>query len=153
MPELKLKVLPDPFAVCRLHPAAEIPGWASESAFFSITRTEDELSVLCPEKQLSLVGGRPEVLGDGPDEDRDHCQQDAAASLLIERNWRALQVEGPLDFSLTGVLACLTAPLAEAGISVFAISTYNTDYLLVKQNKLEQTIGILDGFCEIIVSG
>lgn len=153
MQRLTLKVLPQNFAICRLNPDAEIPGWASESAFFSITRTEDELSVLCPEQQLPPAGGRPKDPGDSPDKDRHDRHRDEAASILVERNRRALQVEGPLDFSLTGVLSSLTAPLAEAGISVFAISTYNTDYLLVKQEQFEEAIGILGGYCEIIVNG
>ncbi len=101
------------------------------------------MSVLCPEQQLPPAGGRP-------DKDRHDRHRDEAASILVERNWRALQVEGPLDFSLTGVLSSLTAPLAEAGISVFAISTYNTDYFLVKQDKIEEALEILGEFFEVV---
>lgn len=149
MPELTLKVLPQHFAVCRLPSTAEIPGWVFKSPFFSITRTEDELSVVCPEKRLPPAGSRPEGTGDSPDEGRHHRCRNEAAFMLTERNWRALQVEGPLDFSLTGVLSSLTAPLAEAGISVFAISTYTTDYLLIKQEAMERTLKILGRFCKI----
>jgi hypothetical protein len=86
--------------------------------FWSITRTEEELSVVCPEAHVP-----PEV--------------------KRETGWRALKVEGPLDFSLTGILASLTAPLAEEKVSVFAVSTYDTDYLLVKGEQLEKAIRAL----------
>ncbi len=149
MAELTLKVLPQHFAVCRLHPDAEIPAWVFKSPFFSITRTEDELSVVCPEKQLSPEESRPEGPRYSPDGEGNHRCRNEAASMLTERNWRALQVEGPLDFSLTGVLSAITAPLAEAGISVFAISTYTTDYLLIKQEAMERALKILGRFYKI----
>lgn len=94
-------------AVCRLAADADAPTWAS-GEFVCVTRTPDELSIVCPE------GNIPE---DTP----------------AERGWSALRVAGQLDFSLVGVLAGLTATLAEARISVFVISTYDTDYLLVKE--------------------
>jgi hypothetical protein len=111
---LELSLLADTFAVCKLAPKADIPGWASGD-FYALTRTADELSIVCPEKAVP--------------EDVPH-----------ESSWRCLKVAGPLDFGLTGVLASLLTPLAEAGISVFAISTFNTDYLLVKSNNLERVI-------------
>ena len=79
----------------------------------------DELSIVCPQGQL------PEYKE-------------------AELGWRALKVAGPLDFSLTGVLADLANPLAKAGSSIFALSTYNTDYLLVKEDKLEQAVSTLE---------
>ena len=69
--------------------------------------------------------------------------------LNAERNWRALKVKGPLDFSLTGILSSLLTPLANAGIPVFAISTFDTDYLLLKQDQLREAIRLLDLFCHI----
>ena len=63
--------------------------------------------------------------------------------VLCERGWAGLKVEGPLDFSLTGVLASLAQPLAEAGISIFAVSTYDTDYVLVKGGDLERAVAVL----------
>jgi hypothetical protein len=149
MAELTLKVLPQHFAVCRLHPDAEIPGWVFKSPFFSITGTEDELSVVCAEEQLPSAGSRPDGQGGSPGREREHRRRNEAEPLLAEKDWRALQVEGPLDFALTGVLASLTAPLAEAGISVFAISAYTTDYLLIKQEAMERALKILGRFCKV----
>jgi len=109
--QLTLIVVDGVFAVCRLEPGAPIPIWSTADDFFSITRTADELSVVC----------RQDAVPDG---------------INCERGWRCLRVAGTIPFSVVGVLASLTAPLAEAGISVFAISTFDTDYLLVKENDL-----------------
>jgi hypothetical protein len=116
--QLALAILPDPLAVCRLDADAAIPTWASSSEFFSITRTADELSVVCPQ---SLV----------PDGVR--CEQD----------WRCLRVAGTMEFSMVGVMASLVTPLADAGISVFVVSTFDTDYLLVKENDLARATAVL----------
>ena len=105
-------------SICRLEKNAPIPEWALTGEFFSITRTAEELSVVCPQNQVP-------------------------PGVQKQDGWKVLQVEGPLDFSLTGVLASLTGPLAKEGISVFAISTYDTDYLLVQQELLEKAIEIL----------
>ncbi len=116
--KLSLSILPNNFAICRLDKGAGIPDWALASSFFSLTRSAEELSVVCPQ---NLV---PEG---------------------IRRNagWRCLKVEGPLDLSEIGVLASLTGPLAEEGISIFAVSTYDTDYLLVKKNDLKKAVTVL----------
>ena len=114
----KLQLLPHTYAVCRLGKDAPAPDWGTRGLFSSITRTEEELSVVCAEAQVP--GG-----------------------VRREGGWRVLKVQGPLDFSLTGVLASLTGPLAREGISVFALSTYDTDYLLVKEEKLEKAIQAL----------
>lgn len=107
-PPLTLTLLGGVFAVARLAAGQGVPDWVDWSdPLVSVTRTADELSVLCAQERLP---------------------PDATA----ERDWRAFKVEGPLDFALTGILARLTAPLAEAGIPVFAVSTYDTDYLLVR---------------------
>jgi len=116
---LHLQVLPQTFAVCRLPADADVPPWAVAGRFFSITRTEDETSVVCPD--VSVPEG-----------------------VESEGGWQALKVQGPLDFSLTGVLASLAVPLAEAGIPVFALSTFETDYLLVKQDRLETAMRTLE---------
>jgi hypothetical protein len=100
------------YAVCRLGPDAPLPSWASTGAFRSITRTAEELSVV--------------------------CRQDAVPEgVRCERGWRCLRVAGTLDFSLVSVLASLLRPLADAGISAFVVSTFDTDYLLIKGEKLE----------------
>lgn len=115
---LTLSILPDTFAICRLEAKAKLPDWAFSSNFFSITRTLNELSIVCPVAQIP-----PDI----------ECNLE----------WCCFQVEGQLDFSLTGILAALATPLAQAGISIFALSTYNTDYLMVKQENQELAIEIL----------
>jgi len=108
---LVLSLLPDAFAICRLSPAEDVPEWAMIGEFVSITHTGDELSIVCAE---------------------EYVPPDAKA----DRDWRALRVEGPLDLAMTGVLASLANPLAAAQINLFAISTFDTDYLLVKGYNL-----------------
>ena len=104
--------------MCRLSAAAAIPSWANGPAFVSITRTADELSVVA-EQQIELRG------------------------FVQERDWRCLKVAGPLSFEQIGILASLTSCLADASISVFAISTFDTDYLLVRSNDLERAVEAL----------
>ncbi|WP_139492009.1 ACT domain-containing protein [Brevibacillus dissolubilis] len=116
---MKLSVQGGTYAVVKLPPESNIPNWVSQSdGFLSITRTEDELSIVCPESYVA---------------EYEH----------VEPNWKAVKVEGILDFSLTGILAGLTQPLAENQISIFAISTYNTDYLLVKEHTLDKALEVL----------
>jgi hypothetical protein len=113
-----LLLLDGTFAVCKLEPAVPIPPWATADEIFSITRTADELSIV--------------------------CRQDAVPEgILCERDWRCWRVAGTIPFAVVGVLASLTAPLAEAGISVFAISTFDTDYLLVKAEDLGRAVEFL----------
>lgn len=114
-----LTILPTRLAACRLPAQAAIPGWVSGSEFVSITRTADELSIVCEE-----------VL--------------APSGITMQGGWRAFKVEGPLDFSLVGILADLSGVLARAGISIFAISTYDTDYILVAEGSLAQATRALE---------
>jgi putative acetyltransferase len=116
--QLPLLVLNDTFAVTRLSGDASIPSWAIAGGFFSITRTPDELSIVC--RQASVPPG-----------------------VVCERDWRCLRVAVAIPFSVVGVLAGLTAALADAGISVFVVSTFDTDYLLVKAADLGRAIDIL----------
>jgi len=95
-----------------------------DAEFLSITKTKEELSVVCPEDV-------------------------APAAATIEPDWRCLKVEGPLDFGLTGILSSLLEPLAKAKIGIFTISTFDTDYILVKKENLRKTIAILATFCTI----
>ena len=122
---LTLSILPLSLAVVRLDPSATIPLWATEGHFFSITKTKEELSIVCKETALPV-----------------HAK--------AEKDWKAIKVEGPLDFSMTGVLASLALPLAEAKVSIFAISTYDTDYILVKSKNLERAVEVLSRFCKVI---
>ena len=121
---LTLKISEPGLAICRFSPDAAIPARLGESDFVSITRTPDELSIVCGENSI-------------PDD------------VEAERNWRLIKVMGPLDFSLTGILASLISPLADAGISIFAISTFDTDYLLVKKDTMKRALGILQQTCII----
>lgn len=102
----------------RLFPDTKVPIQVYQSCFCSISKSDEELSIVC---ETGL----------------------APKSHKIEKNWRLIKVVGPLDFSLTGILASLAHPLAEHKISIFAISTFDTDYLLVKDDKLEQAKNIL----------
>lgn len=107
------------YAICRLEPDAVIPVWATTGEFWSVSRTAHEVSVVCMESA-------------------------APAEAHAERKRRLLQIEGTLAFSLTGVMASVTAPLARAEISIFAVSTYDTDYLLVSEEDLHATIAVLE---------
>lgn len=113
MHRLSLLVLPDRLAICRLPPDAAIPGPPPVGGLWSVTRTADELSLVFPEAER-----RPEW--------------------KAETGWRALRVEGTLDFSLTGILSAIAAPLAAAGVSLFAVSTFDTDYVLVREGDLDK---------------
>jgi len=119
---MNLTLLPETMSVLKLDASQSIPKWALENRnFVSITYTKEELSIVCEQSQV-------------PSGDEN---------LQTSDDWKCIKVEGPLDFSLTGILSSLTLPLAEAKISIFAISTYDTDYLLVKSDTLAQTIKIL----------
>jgi hypothetical protein len=115
--QLRIRVLPQRCAVSRLAPDAPIPEWA-RGAFVSVTRTAAELSVVCDE------AGVP-------------------ADVAAQRGWRALEVEGPIPFETTGVAAAIASPLAEAKISVFMVATFDTDYVLVKAESLDDALAAL----------
>jgi enamine deaminase RidA (YjgF/YER057c/UK114 family) len=117
---MKLEVLPETLAVCRLPASERIPSWALElhEGLVSITRTPEELSIVCPQVAV-------------PPDTRS------------EDGFRALMVPGPIPFEQTGVLASIATPLAAAGISIFAISTYDTDYVLVREANLERALQAL----------
>jgi uncharacterized protein len=109
---LPLELLPDTLALCRLEPTAPVPAWAAlPGPFLTVSRTADELSITTAESAVP-----PEV--------------------PCERGYRAFRVRGPLPLHLIGVLAAIANPLAAAGLSIFAISTYDTDYVLVKARDL-----------------
>jgi hypothetical protein len=112
---LKYRVLTEQLALCRLASDAVFPAWALKGGFFGVVRTCDELSIVCSEDWV------PE-------------------GAIAERGWVALKLEGPFPFSMTGVLASFLQPLAEAEIPLFAISTFDTDYVLIKRRNLEQAV-------------
>jgi uncharacterized protein len=115
---LTISVLPQNIAVCRLAPDLPVPAWASRGEFYCILRTPDELTAVVAE----------EAVTDG---------------VICERGWRALKLEGPFDFALTGILSSVLQPLAEAKVGIFALSTFDTDYVLVKHELLETAIAAL----------
>lgn len=116
--DLPLIILAERLAVCRLPAEAPYPDWARPGELLALVQTGDELSVVCTERYVP-----PDV--------------------RAERGWRALQVQGPLDFALVGVLASIVVPLARAGISIFALSTFDTDYVLVKEEALDRAVSAL----------
>jgi putative acetyltransferase len=117
-PQMTLEVLAGLFAVCRLPAGSAIPDWAVRGDVFSVTRTRDELSVVCR-------------------------QDEVPAGVACEADWQCLRAAGALPLSAVGILASLAKPLAEAGISLFAVSTYDTDYLLVKASQLDRAVEAL----------
>lgn len=114
-----LDIFPDSFAICRLEPDTPIPEWA-HGDFLSITRTQEEHSIVCPQDRV-------------PD------------AVRSEKDWRCLRVAGKLDFSLVGVIASLTGPLADAGIGVFVVSSFDRDFLLVRDADLGRAVEVLEG--------
>jgi hypothetical protein len=118
MMNLTLIIAKGTYAVCRLAPDAPIAAWAAAGPFISITRSERELSIVCLER-------------------------DVPPGVTSERGWRRLEVAGPLYFSLVGVLAALVDPLAHAGIPVFAVSTFDTDHLLIRAVDLDLAVEAL----------
>lgn len=120
-PHLPLELLPDTLAICRLEAGAPVPEWTERSpGFLTVSRTAEELSITAVESAV-------------PREAR------------CERAYRALRVRGPLPLDLIGILAAILDPLAEAGLGIFAISTYDTDYVLVKSGDLPAALDALEG--------
>lgn len=113
MPVLTLRLVPGSFAVCRLDPITPVPAWAQPvgAAFSSVTRTAAELSIICPAESVP-------------------------AAVRAERDWALIEFVGPFDFGAIGILASVTQPLATAGVSVLAVGTFDTDYVLVKRDRL-----------------
>lgn len=120
---LQFSVLLQPLAVCRLAPNAELPKGLLDAAFSAVVRTPEELSLVVSEKACSEGRLPPDA--------------------LVETGWIALQFRGPFPFSMTGVLTSFLQPLAEAKIPIFAISTFDTDYVLIKRENLEQAMSAL----------
>lgn len=117
--KLNLKLLKVKYSVCRLNKNDEIPKWIFDEEFFSITRTDDELSIVCSQDKIK-------------------------ENIKCEKDWRILKIEGPLDFSLIGILSRISTLMANDGISIFAISTYDTDYILIKEESINRAIEVLE---------
>jgi len=114
---MHLQLLPETYSVCQLNSQAPVPDWASGS-FVSITRTAEELSIVCPQQQV-------------PD------------GVKSEDQWCCLRLAGSFPFSEVGVIAAVVAPLADSGVPVFVISTFNTDWLLIQKSFQEQAVAVL----------
>ena len=118
MEKLRIRLLQGTYAVCQIKDTENILNCFDEKEFFSITKTEDEISVVMLQDKIS-------------------------SDVKVEKDWRILKVEGTLDFSLIGILAKISEILAKNSISIFVISTFNTDYILVKEEKVEKAILVL----------
>ena len=118
--KLAFEVLPITLGVCKISPTQAIPQWAIQGEFFSVTKTTEELSIVCSEAVIP-------------------------AGEIYEKGWRALKIVGILDFSLIGILSVVSSVLASSGVSIFAISTYNTDYILVRDKDLAVAVQSLSG--------
>jgi uncharacterized protein len=119
MPQnLKFRQLPGLYAIVRQPPDAPVPEWAAKGDFNSISRTADERSIVCP------AGNIPKDVESGP-------------------SWMCLKLEGPFPFSQTGVLLSFIAPLSNSGVPIFAISTYDTDYVLIPQECEDRAVDLL----------
>ena len=115
-----IELLPDSIALCRLAPDTPLPSWCDALPFSSIARTSDELSIFCPDAVV-------------PD------------NVPAERSWRALKLRGPFALNEIGVLVGLAQPLADHRISIMAVSTYDTDYILVNGTSIDAAIAVLEG--------
>jgi len=116
---IELITLVDSFVIYQVVDVKEIPAEICNSSFYSFTKTEDEISILT------------------------NCEK-PFSHLKSEKGWKGFKVAGVLDFSLVGIINEITRPLRENGISVFVISTFNTDYLFVKETDLQRTIDIFN---------
>ena len=114
-----LSTLNECYAVSQLESNAMFPDWATRGEYFSIIRTPDELTIICP---------------------RQHIPLDVSCTA----DWRGLKIEGPFDFNETGILTSIAKPLGLAGISILAISTYDTDYVLIQDAQSESGLSALE---------
>lgn len=116
--KIKLVLIKEIFAIAQLEKGSSFPDWVINAGLWSITKTNDEISIVCPQDVVPTEVKR-------------------------EKDWCCLKVDDVLDFSLVGILASLTLPLAQEGISIFALSTYNTDYLFIKDKDINKAIAVL----------
>lgn len=115
---LTMVLLSKTYSVCRLAPESTIPDWPLKGDFYSVSKTRDELSVVCEDDLVP-------------------------AKVTCEKAWKVLKIQGPLDFALVGILSKISQVLADVSVSIFAISTFDTDYILVKEKDLDQAVSAL----------
>lgn len=118
--KLKLTVLPKKYSICRLSPNAALPHWIVKAEFFSVTRTKDELSIVAEQ------------------------DEEVSEDIICSRDWRIMKIEGPLDLTLIGLIAEVSGIFKDAGIAIFTLSTYDTDYILVKEVDLKNGVTALE---------
>ena len=118
--KITLQTLKDVLAVCRLEPNKGVPNWVrfDKNDFTSVTQTPDEFSIVCNQSLVPF-------------------------DVKAEKNWRVIRIKGQLDFSLVGILKKVICPLSENKISIYTISTYDTDYILIKEDNFEKAMQIL----------
>jgi hypothetical protein len=116
--QLQLSLLDEVYGICVFENNTAIPEWTAAASFCSITRTQKELTVVCPQNAIA-----------------SDCEYDA--------DWRCFRIDGSFDFNQIGIISSLAAPLARAGISIFVVSSYDTDYILVKGENVEQAVTVL----------
>jgi len=122
---LTLTLLPQKFAICYLDRKSPLPDWIEQGDFFSITKTDKEISIIYPQEKIP--GG-----------------------VLCEKDWRAFRVESIVDgVYAVGIISALADPLAKAGISILNVSTYQTNYIFVEEKNLAKAKEILSNFCKI----
>ena len=109
-PRLTLRILPQTYAICSFPPECPIPDWAQDLSIVSITRTSKQLTIVC---------------------EQDHVTDDCS----VNRDWKCIQIEGSFDLDAVGVLTAISVPLAREGISIYVVSTFDTDYILVPGAK------------------
>ena len=125
---LKFRVLKGLYSVCRLNNDAEISDWINKSEFYLITQTDCELSIVC-------------------------FQENIPSAVKFEKDWKIITIDGKLDFSLIGIISKISSLLAENGISIFVISTFDTDYFMVKQENFDKTIELLKAIGNFMMAG
>ena len=123
---LSITLLRGDYTVCRLEPHQPVPDWAWTGEFVSLTRTGDELSIVCDAKAV-------------PD------------GVKLEAGWACLKLQGPFAFELTGILSRVLAPLHDAGVGIFAVSTFDTDYVLLKRVQLRAGVAALEAAGHTVV--
>ena len=120
-----LSILPEKFAICYFDKNTPIPSWALEEDFFSITKTSDELSIVFPQEKIP--GG-----------------------VFANKNWRAFKLEDIKEYlHVAGIIGFLSQPLADKDVSIFNISTFQTNYILVEEKNFDKAKNILSKICEI----
>ena len=115
---MKFKTIEGPFAICRFGPDVIVPDWATSGGFSSITRTPDELSIICEEAVVP-------------------------SDVKAERGFRCVRLVGPFDFQAIGILESFLRPLAQAAVPIFAISTYDTDWILIQETHWDRALLVL----------